>query len=376
MEPATSPTNLGSSLPVPFVQELAKESLDTVPERYIRPDQDSPFISPSTSSVPQIPVVDMANLLSSEKIVMESELEKLHLASKEWGFFQLINHGVSGSLVEKVKCGIQELFSLPMEEKKKFLQQEGDIEGFGQAFVVTEDQKLDWGDLFILTTLPKSARKPHLFPKFPLPFRDSLEAYSAELHNIAKTILEFMAKALRMEVNEMKELFEDGWQAMRMNYYPPCPQPELAIGLNPHSDASGLTILLQVNETEGLQIRKDGMWASVKPLPNALVVNIGDILEILTNGIYPSIEHRATVNIAKERLSVATFHNPKLDAQLGPAPSLMTPQTPPMFRSITVSDYYKGYFSRELRSKSYIDVVRTPHVDQEDKALPITTTIH
>ena len=98
--------------------------------------------------------------------------------------------------------------------------------------------------------------------------------------------------------------------------------------------------------------------------------------QILTNGIYPSIEHRATVNIAKERLSVATFHNPKLDAQLGPAPSLITPQTPPMFRSIRVSDYYKGYFSRELRSKSYIDVVRIPHVDQEDKALPNTTTTH
>ena len=89
-----------------------------------------------------------------------------------------------------------------------------------------------------------------------------------------------MAKALRMEVNEMKELFEDGSQAMRMNYYPPCPQPELAIGLNPHSDATGPTILLQVNETEGLQIRKDGMWAPVKPLPNAFVVNIGDMLEV------------------------------------------------------------------------------------------------
>jgi isopenicillin N synthase-like dioxygenase len=90
-----------------------------------------------------------------------------------------------------------------------------------------------------------------------------------------------MAKALRMEYNDMKNLFEDGWQSIRMNYYPPCPQPELAIGLNAHSDAVGLTILLQLNEMEGLQIRKDGMWIPVKPIPNAFIVNIGDILEVI-----------------------------------------------------------------------------------------------
>ena len=93
-------------------------------------------------------------------------------------------------------------------------------------------------------------------------------------------ILEMMAKALRMEHNDMRSLFDDGFQGMRMNYYPPCPQPELVVGLNAHSDASGLTILLEVNELEGLQIRKDGRWIPVKPLPNAFIVNIGDILEV------------------------------------------------------------------------------------------------
>ncbi|CBI30798.3 unnamed protein product, partial [Vitis vinifera] len=67
---------------------------------------------------------------------MESELEKLHHACKEWGFFQLKNHRVSSSLMEKVKAEIQEFFNLPMEEKRKFWQQPGQIEGFGQAFVV------------------------------------------------------------------------------------------------------------------------------------------------------------------------------------------------------------------------------------------------
>ena len=92
-----------------------------------------------------------------------------------------------------------------------------------------------------------------------------------------------MAKALRMEHNDMRNLFEGGFQGMRMNYYPPCPQPELVMGLNAHSDSVALTILLQINEMEGLQIRKNGRWILVKPLPNAFIVNVGDILEVIPN---------------------------------------------------------------------------------------------
>ena len=67
------------------------------------------------------------------------------------------------------------------------------------------------------------------------------------------------------------------------------------------------------------------------------------------------------MNITNERMSVATFHNPKINGDLGPAPSLITPETPALFRRISVSDYFKGYFSRELQGRSYIDVVRIPN---------------
>ena len=100
-----------------------------------------------------------------------------------------------------------------------------------------------------------------------------------------------MAKALQMEAADMRFLFEEGMQAMRMNYYPPCPQPELVIGLTPHSDAVGLTILLQVNEIEGLQIKKDGIWIPIVPLPNAFVVNIGDILEVICKTNFQTISY-------------------------------------------------------------------------------------
>lgn len=84
---------------------------------------------------------------------------------------QLINHGVSSSLIEKLKQEIPEFFKLPMEEKKKYWQQPGDVEGYGQAFVMSEETKLDWSDMFYMSTLPTYLRKPHLFPKLPLPLR-------------------------------------------------------------------------------------------------------------------------------------------------------------------------------------------------------------
>ncbi|KAJ7978994.1 2-oxoglutarate (2OG) and Fe(II)-dependent oxygenase superfamily protein [Quillaja saponaria] len=298
MEP--KPTNLGSSLLVSSVQELAKETLSKVPSLYVRLDQDPPIIS-KTTCLPEVPVIDLTNLFSED--FKEFELEKLRSACKNWGFFQIINHGVSPSLVEKVKTG-----------------------------------------------------NPIYSPQLPLPFRDTLESYSTEMKNLAIKILDFIAESLKIDDNYIKDLFEEGLQMMRMNYYPPCPQPDLVIGLNHHSDAVCLTILLQVNEMEGLQIRKDGIWIPVKALPNAFIVNIGEILEIMTNGIYQSIEHRATVNSEKERLSVATFYSPKVDGNIGPATSLITPERPALFKRIGVEDYFKGLFSRELRDKSYLDV--------------------
>lgn len=84
---------------------------------------------------------------------------------------QVVDHGVSSTLIQKVKVDIQDWFNISLEEKKKFWQTPGDFEGFGQSFVHSEEQKLDWADKFSLVTLPSHMRKPHLFPMLPLPFR-------------------------------------------------------------------------------------------------------------------------------------------------------------------------------------------------------------
>ncbi|KAB1221459.1 Protein SRG1 [Morella rubra] len=285
------------------------------------------------------------------------ELGKLHSACKAWGFFQLVNHGVSSTLLEKMKFEIEEFFKLPLEEKMKYKVRPGDVEGYG-TIVRCKDQKLDWGDRFYMFINPLSRRKPHLLPELPSSLRSTLEAYFKESQKLGMALMGLMGKALKVDTREMEELFEDGMQSVRMTYYPPCPQPQLVVGLTPHSDASGITILHEVNGVEGLQIKKDGVWIPVHFLPGAFVVNVGDIMEMLSNGAYTSVEHRAVVNSEKERISVAMFFNPKFEAEIGPSRSVLSAESPPLFRRLGMEEYVKGFFSRNLRGKSNLERMR------------------
>lgn len=119
--------------------------------------------------------------------------------------------------------------------------------------------------------------------------RNVLESYLKEMKKIAMALFRMIAGNLKIEVKKMEELFEDGMEAMRMSYYPPCPTPELVVGLRPHSDASGLTILNQLNGVEGLQVKKDGIWFPVSFIPDAFIVNVGDILEVNLIYLYSHI---------------------------------------------------------------------------------------
>ncbi|WVZ10686.1 hypothetical protein V8G54_015216 [Vigna mungo] len=340
----------------PCVKELAKEALSKVPERYVLPNIDPPILSNTQSLSDQIPVIDLANLFLPQEH-KPPELEKLHLACKQWGFFQVINHGIDMEVVEDVKRGAEELFNLSMEDKKKLWQREGDMEGFGQMISKPKDEPSDWVDGFYILTLPSYLRKPHLFPNLPLPFRENLEVYCKEMRELAMKLYGVIGEALDIGEKEIKESIGEAGQAIRINYYPPCPQPENVLGLKPHTDASALTILLQGNEVEGLQLKKDGTWLPVHPLPNAFMVFIGDVLEVVTNGIYKSSEHRAVVNSWKERFTIATFSGPEWNGNIGPAPSLVTPETPALFKTIGVADFYKGYLSPEHQGKSFINNV-------------------
>ncbi|KAJ0989975.1 hypothetical protein J5N97_008331 [Dioscorea zingiberensis] len=343
--------NTGGSLPVPNVQSLAaSKDCTEIPEKYIRPELNDSLVLNAADRQGDIPVIDLSKLHHLQH--SEDEMLKLSLACEDWGFFQIINHGVPDEVIEKMKVVVGEFFRLPLEEKKAYEQPPGSVEGYGQAFVVSEDQKLDWGDMYFLSTNPAHGRNLKLWPTNPPTFKEALEQYSLEMRKVTHVLLDSIEKSLK--IDEFIGLFEDCLQSVRMNYYPPCPQASKVLGLSPHSDTVGLTILLQVSEVQGLQIKKNSVWLPVKPLPGAFIVNIGDIIEIMSNGKYKSIEHRAIVNTERERMSIATFHSPRFDAQVGPLPKTLE-RSEPHYKTISLHDYMKLLFSCKLEGKNILE---------------------
>lgn len=126
---------------------------------------------------------------------------------------------------------------------------------------------------------------------------------------------------------------------LQLNSYPACPDPDRAMGLAAHTDSTLFTILHQSN-TSGLQVfREETGWVNVPPVYGALVVNVGDLLQILSNGLYKSVLHRVVVNRSRHRLSVAYLYGPTKNVKISPLSKLVDNYHPPLYRPVTWSEY-------------------------------------
>ncbi|XP_042414725.1 2-oxoglutarate-dependent dioxygenase 11-like [Zingiber officinale] len=345
--------DVATSIAVDNVQALAAVVTD-VPPRYLRPEVAADPVAPPNQT--SLPIVDLRMLIDASS--HREEAAKLHDALSQWGFFQLINHQVPDDLIEQLKSDMADYFNLPLEEKKEFAQLPDGLQGYGQAFVVSEDQKLDWADMHFVVTRPVHQRNMRFWPTRPPSFRGTLERYSVEAKRVASILLAVMAESLEVAEEELMEAFEGMPQGIRMNYYPPCRESGKVVGLSPHTDGvSSLTLLLQANDVNGLQVKHEGLWVPVEPLPGAFIVNAGDILEILTNGKYKSGEHRAMINPNKERLSIATFLFAKDDGQIGPLPGIMKGGKE-NFITWSYKEYQKSFYTSKLDGPSILEKMK------------------
>lgn len=146
--------------------------------------------------------------------------------------------------------------------------------------------------------------------------------------------------------------------SMRVNYYPKCPEPELTLGLSSHSDPGGITLLLLDEDVKGTQVRRgDDTWVTVHPIPGAFLVNVGDQIQILSNGAYKSVEHRALASSGHDRLTIAFFCNPCGDLPIVPAPQLVGPESPAVYGQppITFNEYRKYVRTKGARGRAQVE---------------------
>lgn len=103
------------------------------------------------------------------------------------------------------------------------------------------------------------------------------------MEKLAFKLLELIALSLNLPQKRLNGFFADQTSFIRLNHYPPCPYPDLALGVGRHKDAGALTVLYQ-DAVGGLDVkrRSDGEWIRVKPIPNSFIINVGDIIQVLT----------------------------------------------------------------------------------------------
>ncbi|KAJ7949986.1 2-oxoglutarate (2OG) and Fe(II)-dependent oxygenase superfamily protein [Quillaja saponaria] len=349
--------------PIVRVQSLAESGIDKIPDRYIKPPSQRPTIvtSPETNSNyfnnnndnnnnnnnnsfdsfdfgdVNIPVIDFQSLSSDEEM-----LRSVSEACRKWGFFQVVNHGVSHELMKKARDTWREFFNLPLEVKQEYANSPKTYEGYGSRLGVEKGVVLDWSDYFFLNYMPPSLRNSSKWPALPLSCRKVIAEYGEEVAKLGWKLLKILSINLGLKEDCLQKAFggeENVDACLRVNFYPKCPQPDLTLGLSSHSDPGGMTILLPDELVPGLQVRKGDVWVTVKPVPNAFIVNIGDQLQVLSNAIYKSVEHRVIVNSLKDRVSLAFFYNPKSDLLIEPEKELVTKERPALYQPMTFGEY-------------------------------------
>ncbi|XP_050365628.1 flavonol synthase 1-like [Argentina anserina] len=316
------------------VQALASGGLNELPEKFIRPFHEQPVNSNATEGV-AVPVISLAK----SHIDLVKEVAK---AAEEWGFFLITDHGIPASLIEELQKVGKEFFMLSQEEKEVYANDpaSGKFEGYGTKMTKNHDEKLEWIDYLFHFTAPPSKVNQDIWPKNLPSYREVNQEYNKEMLRVTGKLLEVLSEGLGLDRNALKSHIgdEEVEVEMKINMYPPCPQPQLALGVESHTDMSAITLLVS-NDVPGLQLWKDDNWVAVNYLSNAVVINIGDQIEVLSNGKYKSVLHRSLVNKERFRISWAVFVAPPQEAVIGPLPELVDEQNPAKYSTKTYGKY-------------------------------------
>ncbi|CAO2197063.1 unnamed protein product [Urochloa humidicola] len=356
--------------PVVRVQALAESGLSAIPRCYIKPPCDRPVAPPPAAASKQqqeeltdvsIPVIDLSELLAGG--LGGGVTEAVAAACREWGFFQVLNHGVRPELMRAAREAWRGFFRRPLEEKQRYANSPRTYEGYGSRLGVQKGAVLDWGDYFFLHLAPEAAKSPEKFwPANPGNCKEVSEEYGRSVVRLCEVLMRVLSVSLGLDEAHFHRAFGGAacGATLRANYYPRCPQPDLTLGLSAHSDPGVLTVLLADEHVRGLQVRRGaGEWVTVQPVRDAFIVNVGDQIQILSNSMYKSVEHRVIVNAKEERISLALFFNPKGDIPISPAPELVTAADgPPLYPPMTFDEYRLYIRKKGAKGKAQIEALK------------------
>ncbi|KAM0952767.1 putative oxoglutarate/iron-dependent dioxygenase, non-heme dioxygenase domain-containing protein [Dioscorea sansibarensis] len=302
------------------VKGLVDSGITSIPAIFHHPN--ICFSIPSATHL-SIPTVDLS-------LPRPIAVDLIHSACRDWGFFQLVNHGIPLSTIENTISAVRSFHELPAAIRSQHYRR---APGAGVSYFSNLDLFLsaaaNWKDTLKVTFGPV----PPEVDRIPEVCRLELVAWDEQVKEVAREVMGMMCEGLGVSPGRLEELTCLEGRGLAGQYYPPCPEPGRTFGSAEHTDAVVLTVLIQ-DKVGGLQVKslRDASWVDLKPIPGALVVNVGDFLQVISNDEYKSVQHRVIANSTKEpRVSVVVFFNPgrreDMD-QYGPLPELLSNEKP------------------------------------------------
>ncbi|KAL3469785.1 hypothetical protein BJX99DRAFT_64278 [Aspergillus californicus] len=306
----------------------------------------------------QIPVIDISGYFQNDETRTTEIITALQSACKDPGFFQITGHSVPAQLRAQTLDKLQGFFSLPENIKKQVHRSQSECL---RGYEVVGEQKLEaalGGDqkegFMIGPELP-----PGRFLQGPNQwleenvcpgFRETFMEYFDEVHKLSKLMFRLLALSLGLEERYFDDFVasRDSITMCRAHRYPPTTQ-EIAArtrGIGAHTDFGALTLLLQ-DKVGGLEVyyEPNDTWYPVAYVPDAYVVNIGDMMERWTNNRYKSTRHRVISPVSnQDRYSIAFFNEGLLDKVITCIPTCVEEDEEPLHEPITAEMHLRNRY--------------------------------
>ncbi|QHO14277.1 hypothetical protein HN51_071663 [Arachis hypogaea] len=339
------------------VKGLVDAGLTKLPKIFVHDNHKVNVSSPSSSSSAtnvSIPVIDLGSL-HEEGNSRHEIVQKVKDAGEKWGFFQVVNHEIPQSVLDEMldgvrkfhEHGVRKFHEQDAEVKREFYSRDITKRVFYNTNFNFSTSEVNWRDTLYCLLAP-GPLDPHQLPSI---CRDVIIEYLNHLKKLALTLLELLSEALGLEGNYLKDIDCAEGIFMVGNYYPPCPQPELTWGLSSHTDLGFVTILLQ-DQVGGLQVFHENQWFDITPFPGAFIINVGDMMQLITNDKFMSAKHRVMAQKVGPRVSVSCSLRQHVQNECGrmygPIKELVTKENPPIYKEMKMSDLVKLVYTTKL----------------------------
>jgi isopenicillin N synthase-like dioxygenase len=321
-------------------------------------------VSVTEASTGLIPVLDLQALVDGDPDGIQDLALELRQALQEIGFFSIVNHGVSWSLVEDIYSATQTLHALPQTEKDAITMDRthGGYLGMGAGTsyaseIAGEVRKPNQNEAFFVHE--GGYRESNQYPDLA-GFKELTASYIRNMEGLANSLMTLLALSLGLDASFFAKDFDVPSVTLRMSHYPVMQYTDNEWGLAPHTDSSIFTFL-PVNDTPGLEVRPAGHdWIQPSVIPCSFLVNSGDMLKRWTNGDYLSTAHRASNLSDVDRYAVPFFYGARDDAVVDPVPTTVSESNPSRYEPITYGDYQRWFIDRNYRKMTGQIASETP----------------